>query len=380
MEFNCPDHVLKDAERIADECTGCKLCMKQCVMLNDYCKSPKELFKQIYNEGRVNPEIPYSCSMCSKCTMVCPKDLKLKDAFINMRNGIVEKNKGKSPMKGHSVIEIHQTFSFSKLFNTSIPDIKAGYTKRVFIPGCSLSSYSPYLVGKTFEFLQKKLPGTGAVLMCCGKPTKDFGQVNRFKERYSKLQKEFENLGAHEVITACQNCFLTISEHSPNLRVKSLWQVIPELGLPDELIGSGKDSDIVFSIHDACPTRYNSEIHEGVRWIINELGYKVQESLNSREKTSCCGFGGMVAPAKPDLAKRLISKSSSEAESDYVITYCASCREAMAMGGKKAVHILDLMFYSKWDSNSEFPGLPESFIKKWVNRYKSKSQINKNAK
>lgn len=380
MDFNCSQSVINNAEDIASNCIGCKLCMKQCVMLRENCSSPEELFNNISSEGKVNPSIPYSCSMCNKCTMVCPKDLKLGEAFMNMRDDIVSKNKGKSPMKGHAAIENHQAFSFSKFFNTSIPDIKAGYTKRAFIPGCSLSSYSPYLVGETLEFLQEKLPGTGAVLMCCGKPTRDMGQIEKFKGRYSKLQNTLDDLGVEEVITACQNCYMTISENSPNLKVRSLWEIIPEIGLPEELVGKGKVSDIEFTIHDACPTRYNSGIHDGVRWIAKELGYKIKESDNSREKTSCCGFGGMVVPANPELAKELMKKSSSELISEYVITYCASCREAMAIGGKNSVHILNLLFNSEWNSNSEFPGLPKGFIENWVNRYKTKTEIVNRAK
>ncbi|MBC2582492.1 VTT domain-containing protein [Clostridium sp. DJ247] len=132
-------------------------------------------------------------------------------------------------MKGHGSIELHQVFSFSKLFNVTIPDKKAGFTKRLFIPGCSLSSYSPHLVKSTIEFLQEKLPGTGAILKCCGKPTLDMGQKELFLKRYEELQVELNRLGVEEVITACQNCYVTISKFSPSLRVKSLWIVIPDI-------------------------------------------------------------------------------------------------------------------------------------------------------
>lgn len=377
MDFNCSDGVIRAAKNIADECIDCKLCMKQCEMLNDYCFSPRELFEKIHETERINAEIPYSCSMCAKCTKVCPKELRLGDTFMEIRRDIITQNNGKLPMKGHNGIETHQKFSFSKIFNTTIGDMRAGYTKRVFIPGCSLSSYSPYLVGKTIEYLQEKLPGTGAILMCCGKPTRDLGQMDRFKERYSKLLRELENLEALEVITACQNCFKTIQENSPNLKVRSLWEVIPEIGLPAGKAGIGNNSDILFSIHDACPTRYNSEIQNGVRWIIKELGYRVLESPDSREMTNCCGFGGMVVPVNPKLGKRAMNRSAGKTSTEYVVTYCASCREAMVMGGKKSVHILNLIFNSEWNSNSDFPGLPAYFAKNWINRYKTKDEIEK---
>ena len=249
-------------------------------------------------------------------------------------------------------------------------------TKRVFIPGCSLPSYNPEAVKKTLDFLQKKLPGTGSILKCCGKPTKALGQVDKFKERYGEFQAEIDKLGAEEIIVACQSCFLTMSEYSPKQKVVSLWELLPEIGLPEEAIGIGKDSDIVFTIHDSCPTRNVSGIHDGIRWILDQLGYKYAEPPHTRENTRCCGFGGMVVPANPDLALRVMKKRTGEFETDYVVAYCAACRESMVKGEKKAVHILDLIFGGPWNSKSEFPGVPGSPLTGWVNRYKSKKNIN----
>ncbi|MCY6355774.1 (Fe-S)-binding protein [Clostridium sp. ZS2-4] len=253
----------------------------------------------------------------------------------------------------------------------------AKHTKRVFMPGCSLSAYNPYAVGKMLEFLQEKLQGTGAILKCCGKPTKLLGQVDKFRERYGALQEEIDRVGGEEIITACLSCYLTMSQYSPNHKVKSLWELLPEIGLPEKAKGIGKSSDIVFAIHDACPTRNNPEIHNGIRWILKELGYKTEEPLHTRENTRCCGFGGMVVPANPEITSRVISRRVSEFESDYVVTYCAACREAMAKGGKKAVHILDLIFGETVTSEFKFPQISSSPITSWVNRYKSKTIIDK---
>ncbi|QUH24588.1 (Fe-S)-binding protein [Serpentinicella alkaliphila] len=250
-------------------------------------------------------------------------------------------------------------------------------TKRVFIPGCSLPSYNPEAVKSVIEYLQVELPGTGSILKCCGKPTKALGQIKKFQERYGEFQKEVDNLGAEEIIVACQSCYKTMSQYSSNQKVISLWTLLPQIGLPKEAIGKGKSSDVVFSIHDSCPTRDEKEIHDGIRWIMNELGYKVEEPPHTRENTRCCGFGGMVVPANPDLALRVMKRRTDEMKSDHVVAYCAACRESMVKGDKKAVHILDLIFGPVYTSKTEFPGVPSSPIKSWINRYKSKQNINK---
>lgn len=249
--------------------------------------------------------------------------------------------------------------------------------KRAFIPGCSLPSYNPDAVYNILEYLQEKLPGTGAILKCCGKPTKALGQIDKFKERYGSFQAEVDKLDVDELIVACQNCYMIMSEHSPNQKVRSLWELLPEIGLPENSKGIGKNSDIVFGIQDSCPTRNVPAIHDGVRWIMNELGYKYAETPHTKELTHCCGLGGMVSPANPELALRVMTRRAEEFQTDYIVTYCAACRESMVRGGKKSIHILDLIFGGPWNSKSEFPGAPASPITSWRNRYKSKVNINK---
>lgn len=247
-------------------------------------------------------------------------------------------------------------------------------TKRVFFPGCSLPSYNPDAVEKTLAHLQDRMPGTGAILKCCGKPTKAMGQVDQFKKRYAGMQAEIDRLGAEEVIVACQSCFLTLSEYSPKQKIRSLWTVLPEIGLPEESRGIGKDSDITFAIHDSCSTRYRPDIHEGIRWIMDELGYAYEEPAHTKMTTQCCGFGGMALPANPELAKKIMVNRTSEVKSDYMVTYCAACRASMFLGGKHAIHILDLVFGGPWNSASDFPG-PGSTVDAWKNRRKAKKAI-----
>jgi hypothetical protein len=60
-----------------------------------------------------------------------------------------------------------------------------------------------------------------------------------------------------------------------------------------------------------------------------------------------------------------------------MVTYCAACRESMIRGGKKAVHILDLIFGGPWKSDSVFPGPQTNPITGWTNRYKAKKIISR---
>ncbi|CAH0535167.1 hypothetical protein VST7929_02828 [Vibrio stylophorae] len=249
-------------------------------------------------------------------------------------------------------------------------------SNKVFMPGCSLPSYSPEGVKAIANYLKQVFPDMGAVQKCCGKPTAAIGQTELFKERYGKLQADFDKLEAEEVIVACQSCFGMIKKSGGKQKPLSLWKLLPQIGLPEELRGKAKNSNVVFTIHDSCSTRYEKELQDGIRWILNELGYKTVEPEHTRENTRCCGFGGMVVPANPDVATRVIQRRVDEFETDYVVVYCSACRASMMGVGTKSWHILDLMFGPVVMEGDDAPvNVLANPMKAWLNRYKSKAAL-----
>jgi hypothetical protein len=62
-----------------------------------------------------------------------------------------------------------------------------------------------------------------------------------------------------------------------------------------------------------------------------------------QDKTECCGFGGLMQNANPELARKVVQRLAGRASVDYV-AYCAMCRDNLAATGKRVVHLLDLFF------------------------------------
>ena len=94
----------------------CKMCMKECIMLNDFTEYPGMLFKQFLVDGKAEPLLAYSCNMCDQCTIACPEEFKFAEIFGAMRKDLVKANNGESPMPGHKAINMHQKLGFSNLF------------------------------------------------------------------------------------------------------------------------------------------------------------------------------------------------------------------------------------------------------------------------
>ncbi|MGR5238054.1 FAD-dependent oxidoreductase [Vibrio alfacsensis] len=95
---------------------SCKLCMSECIMMNDFTDCPKTAFSDFVNNKTMDPQLAYSCNACDQCTIVCPKDFPMKEIFLGARNDFVKANNGESPIKGHKAINMHQLLGFSKLF------------------------------------------------------------------------------------------------------------------------------------------------------------------------------------------------------------------------------------------------------------------------
>lgn len=110
--------IIDDAKSIVDKCCECKLCMKECVMMNDFGICPKDMMSKLVDGEGMDQLLAYSCNGCDNCTIVCPHELPMKKVFINARKDFVNANGGESPIKGHKAIKIHQILGFSKLFTT----------------------------------------------------------------------------------------------------------------------------------------------------------------------------------------------------------------------------------------------------------------------
>ena len=338
---------MSEIERVLNNCNECGLCIDECDFLQKYCEFPKELAVKYLKDKFVDaPAIPYSCNICTLCKFRCPEGLDIGKMIMEIRQELVKKSIG--PLPQHTPIVEAQEFYVSDEFKVTISSNNEK-TERVFFPGCSLSAYSPDLVMETYKYLNEKLPGTGIILGCCGGPAFLTGDSNKFETISRDLESEVKRLGASQIIVACPFCYGLLKHHYPELNHVSLYTVLDEIGIPEQ-----KNEAATYNIHDPCTARYEPKIQTSVRNIVEKAGHNIIEISHSKAESHCCGMGGMVYAVDEELGKLKSRRTIMEASAD-IVTYCITCRETLQGQGGHVVHLLDLIFNSKWKSASKVP-------------------------
>jgi glutamate synthase (NADPH) small chain len=147
-------------------------------------------------------------------------------------------------------------------------------------------------------------------------------------------------MGGPLLILACSSCYAIFKAHLPKAGLVSLWEIFDRQGLPqtEHSLPQG-----ALAIHDPCTSRHEPRIQDSVRAIVKSLGLEVTELPLSRDKTECCGFGGLMYFANRELADKVIDRRIKETIGD-LLAYCAVCCDHFHSRGKPTRHLLDLIF------------------------------------
>ncbi|MTK11170.1 MAG: FAD-dependent oxidoreductase [Clostridiaceae bacterium] len=337
----------EDAIIEAKRCLKCQClqCVKACVHLQKYNVNPKKYVRQInHNEtivlgDRYANKMINSCTLCGLCGEICPEGIEVKDIIKETRESMVEREK--MPVSAHDFALKDMEFSNSSYF--SMIKNQPGYekVKYVFYPGCQLPASTPEYIEKIYSYLMSNIKeGVGLMLGCCGAPADWAGRQDLMQENIRHIKNSWESMGRPTFILACSSCYSIFEKYMPEINSVSLWETMKNHKVP---INNKIKENCVLNVHDACTTRYNEKIHESIRTIASELGYKIEELKFSKEKTKCCGYGGLVYFANKEQSQEFIKDRIKESSRDYLV-YCSMCRDLFVSEGKRTFHILDLIY------------------------------------
>lgn len=335
----------QDACDEAKRCLQCECmeCVKSCEYLRHYKFYPKVYARQIYNNESIvmgtrqaNTMIN-SCMLCGLCETVCPEDFSMADVCLEARRNMVEL--GRMPSSAHEFALRDMAFANGEkcVLAKHAPGTDA--SEYVFFPGCQLAASDPDGVEAAYDDLRGRLGSVGLLLHCCGAPAEWSGREALATESMAVFRSVWESMGSPKIIAACPTCIKTLRVGLPDAEISSHWSVLRALGLPTQANRKGG----VLAINDPCAARHDVLLREDVRALLEQAGVSVVEPELSGELTQCCGFGGLLSEANPELGRLVAEKRAGSMEEDFV-TYCIMCRDMFARTGKRAMHLYDLLY------------------------------------
>lgn len=297
-------------------------------------------------------EIIYTCTTCLMCQEICgvrndgygPWDITMA-----MREEITEKE---GPLDAHRPIleglkSCDNPWSQPKskrgqwTKGLDLPRLGKNKASTLLFAGCSADQECGKAGAVSLAKLMKQAGEPFVVLgeeeRCCGLYAKDLG----FRREYYRLEEANAQTvgmaGIKRIVTACGSC-RRIWHDYPAEKMKGI-EVLHGVEYLEGLLRAGrlkftKSIRKKVTYHDPCHLGRGCNVYEAPRTILRSIpGVELVEMPRNRRWAWCCGGGGGVPEAFPDLSHwnaddRL--READETESDLLITTSALCLRSFA--------------------------------------------------
>ena len=322
----------------------CDECIKGCAYLQHYKKYPRILTREIYNnvsiimgDHMMNKPIN-ACSLCGQCSVLCPNGYDMAEICKLARENMVYT--GKMSLAPHEFALMDMVFSNGEAF---LCRKQPGFDtcKYVFFPGCQATAIAPATVRAAYLDLRNRLEGGVAVMLgCCGAICDWAGRYEMYEDTVKFLNEKMAELGNPTIIAGCPTCKKQLSRHE----TVGIWDVLENIGLPEK----AKRMDKPIAIHDACGARGDSHTQDAIRRIAEKMGCTVEATEYDRDKSPCCGYGGLTQYTNKEVAKKMTDKCLERSDLPY-LSYCMACRDRFAREGRESMHLLELVYGTSAD-------------------------------
>ena len=345
-----------EARQEAGRCLQCQclVCVKACVYLQKYKGYPRVYARQMYNNAAIVKGLHLAnnlingCALCGQCEELCPENFSMAELCLSARQDMVER--GVMPPSAHE-------FALEDMEAASGPEcalsIRGGEGGWLFFPGCQLAASRGEQVEALYAWLRDALAGQGEfapglergpvslLLRCCGIPARWGGREELFSRQAQELRQQWEGLGRPRIMAACSSCLSVLREVLPEARALSLWEVLDALPWP-EGTSCGADRGTLLTMQDPCTARHDTAWQDAVRSLARKAGMIPEEPPQGRDRTACCGYGGLVWCAQPELADAMAGHRAGGLP-HAALSSCIMCRDRLAGSGKPGLHLLDLL-------------------------------------
>jgi fumarate reductase (CoM/CoB) subunit B len=341
-------------------CTYCGFCKSVCPVFDEVRWDPSVARgRNILAYGLLNKDIPadesvieyiYQCTTCKDCERRCPSNIEVVDIVESCRRDLVDNDKMLSKHRRiiDNIIKFGNPYaeeeSVAKALDKEPKQAKVGY----FV-GCTGAYRNRSTVDATISILEKA--GVDYTLLdevCCGSVMQRVGwndedMVNLMERNV----KAIADVGVDEVIFSCAGCYRMFKEEYPKF-----------VDVPFKVLHVSeflRDKDLKLkplakrvTYHDPCHLGRHCEVYEAPRELlakVPEIDFK--EMPRNRDTSRCCGGGGGVRSAYPELSGDIAGGRVKEAEiADILVTSCPFCVNNLKLGCEKVgsdIEVMDLV-------------------------------------
>ncbi len=302
----------------------------------------KPLMEEIYEDDEI-----WSCTTCGACEQECPVGIEYIDKIVDLRRGMVDE--GEVPQSLQKPLKALEKRGnpWGKMEKKRAEWTKdAGCDVKVFDKGeeaenlyfvDSISSYDDRM--QDIARATARILSTGGIDFCIlGKGEKDSGnEVLRFGEEmlYQDLKSHNTDMilesGVKKIITADPHAYNALKNDYKGLPpVEHISQVITRCVRTGSLrLKNVEDDSLVYTYHDPCYLGRHNNLYEDPRQALDAIpGLKRVDMLKSRDRSFCCGGGGLMLFYEPEEDIRmgvLRVEMASEAGADVIVTACPFC-------------------------------------------------------
>jgi len=363
-----PERIRKedhDRFKVVSRCVECYSCVSTCT---SYRENPHDflgpagivqLARHAFDpRDELNREVMaysaglYHCTLCDKCTVVCPHGISPRQSIEVLRARLVAKMG--APRALQQVIDLvsenRKAIAPPKRKKPFLAENARPGSGRVglFI-GCNMdydTTLMPIALAATKVLLHLGIdPAVPAGQICCGMPLIEVGATAELERLAVKNVEAFQKAGCETVLTLCSGCGVTAKKTWPELyrkakgepppfAVRDFSEYLAGLPLPDDVL---KKMKLKVTYHDPCLLSRGQGISAEPREILRRIpGLAFTEMP---EADYCCGGGGALRVSNFEMAGRILNTKMSFVKGmdiEAIATSCPTCIKHMKIGLSQA--------------------------------------------
>jgi Fe-S oxidoreductase len=302
------------------------------------------------------PLVYDSCTMCGRCTMVCPVGNDITYMIRKMREGMAVSGHAPeglvtattrsvtsgSPAGVKWVTVQAQIKRMEKQFGMQVPVDVEGAHYLVLMSSWEILNYPEYLgaVGRIFKQAGKSWTLASDAYEATNSGIQ-IGVSDLAKVLVGRIVDAAERLKVKCVISPeCGHAYTAIRWDGPNLmgraftfEVKHILEVLDDLRREGKLKLKGS-IDVPLTYHDPCQISRRGGVYEQPRTLLRELAPNFREMKDTGVMNWCCGGGGGVGANEraEGLKITVFKRKKAQIEETGVktmVTACANCRVTM---------------------------------------------------